>query len=273
MTKQYAVIGNPIAHSLSPRIHSLFAEQTQKDISYEAIAVAPDEFEDTIDALVKRGFGGVNVTLPFKLSAAAIANTVSARVTAAAAANTLIFQKDQTILADNTDGVGLLLDLARLDLDLSQRTVMLIGAGGACRGILQPLLSMDVKAIYIANRSLERAQQLVTDFCADQRVHLCPAEAFKDCPFDVLINTSSSSVNHQLPAFLPAALPQSIRWGYDLFYSSQATVFVQWLQQQGLVHAHDGLGMLVGQAAESFFLWHRVRPEIASVIRQIKQTL
>ena len=271
MTDRYVLLGNPVEHSISPRIFTLFAEQTGQNITYEKLLVPTKQFADTVVALIRDGVHGANVTLPFKLEAVVVADTVTPRAKVAHAANTLIFQNDQTILADNTDGAGLILDLARLGLPVADLKLMIIGAGGACRGIIGPLLSADVKMIYIANRTLSRAQQVVHSFAGDQRVQICASEQFADCDFDCIINTSSASVDHQLPSFIPTELKKPVRWGYDLFYSKQPTVFVKWLKQQGIEQAYDGTGMLVGQAAESFFLWRGMRPQIEPVINQLKR--
>lgn len=268
----YAVLGNPVAHSLSPRIHRHFAEQTAQSISYSAIELAVDGFAAGLLQLRQDGLRGANVTLPFKQQAWEICDRLSARAENAAAVNTLSFNNDGSIAGDNTDGVGLIRDLCvNLGLSLEQRNILILGAGGAVRGVLGPLLELSPGNISIANRNLHKARQLQRDFSARGAIRPCAYAELAGENYDLVINATAAELSHQLPP-LPHDLLLENALCYDMMYNiHEPTRFVSWALAQGAAQACDGLGMLVEQAAESFFIWRGVRPDSAPVIRSLRQ--
>ena len=267
MTDQYAVIGHPIAHSKSPLIHQAFAAQTQQDISYQAIEAPLDGFKATIERLVGEGYKGCNVTVPFKLEAFQLCKQLTGRAKAAQAVNTLFF-RDGEILGDNTDGAGLLTDLEQnLQCKLLFKKVLLMGAGGAAHGVIWQLFNAGT-TITVANRTVEKAQQMVSEFAPYGTVIASSYEALAGKSFDVVINATSSSLAEALPP-LPDGLfaPQAL--AYDMMYGKQ-TPFLKFAAEQGAARLSDGLGMLVEQAAEAFFKWREVRPDTAAVIARLR---
>lgn len=260
MTDRYAVFGHPIAHSRSPLIHRAFARQTGQDMDYEAILAPLDGFAASVAAFVAAGGRGANVTVPFKEAAFALADRLSPRAERAGAVNTLTFEAG-SIAGDNTDGAGLVADLGRnLHCALAGRRILLLGAGGAARGVIQPLLDQHPAALVIANRTVGRAQALAELF--GHGVVGCGFEDI-DRPFDLVINATAASLAGELPPlpphiFAPGAL------AYDMMYGRD-TPFLDFARTHGASTA-DGLGMLVEQAAEAFFLWRGVRPDTAPVI-------
>lgn len=267
MTDRYAVIGHPISHSKSPLIHQAFAAQTQQDISYQAIEAPLDGFKSTIERLVGEGYKGCNVTVPFKFEAFQLCKQLTGRAQAAQAVNTLLF-RDGKILGDNTDGAGLLADIEQnLNCKLLFKKVLLMGAGGAAHGVIWQLFNAGA-TITVANRTLEKAQQMVAEFAAYGTVFSSSYEALAGKTFDVVINATSSSLADELPP-LPDGLfaPQAL--AYDMMYGKQ-TPFLQFAAEQGAARLADGLGMLVEQAAEAFFKWREVRPDTAPVIAQLR---
>ncbi len=270
MTDRYAVIGNPIAHSKSPQIHSAFARQTGQNIEYIRLLAPADGFRGTVESFRAAGGRGANVTLPFKLEAFELADEVSQRAKDAQAANFLSFD-GRRIRADNTDGAGLIRDLsANLGFNLAGRRVLLMGAGGAARGALQPLLAQQPAILAVANRTVEKALQLAEAF----RYHPSAVSSvlsglrydeLAGHHFDLIINATSSSLQGEVPP-LPAGMFAEGSLAYDMMYSSGLTRFLAFAKSQGAARLADGLGMLVEQAAESFFLWRGVRPETAPVI-------
>ena len=273
MTDRYAVIGNPVAQSQSPRIHALFARELGHDIEYGRILGTVGRFADDARSFRAAGGRGLNVTVPFKLDAYALATQRTARATQAGAVNTLKFEDDR-IVGDNTDGAGLVRDIERLGCSIAGKRVLLMGAGGAARGVILPLLDERPAGIAIANRTLEKAQALAARFAP-----LAPAgiavrgggyAAFAGEAFDLVINATSASLAHQSPslperAFAPGAL------AYDMVYGEAAGPFLAHALAQGAEQAVDGLGMLVEQAAESFFLWRGVRPTTAPVLALLRR--
>lgn len=259
----YAVIGNPIAHSKSPSIHSHYAKQTGQAMDYTRLLAPLDEFRQTVLDFRAAGGRGLNVTVPFKLEAYALADRLSPRAQRAGAVNTLIFHPDGSIEGDNTDGIGLVRDLRNHSVTLANADVLLLGAGGAVRGVLTPLLAERPAHLVIANRTADRAVQLAQDF-AD----LCPSDALRGCGyadlggqrFDVIINGTSASLNGELPP-LPDGLLKPGGTAYDMAYGNEPTAFQRWAQAHGASLALDGLGMLLEQAAESFYLWRGIRPD------------
>ena len=273
---RYAVIGHPVAHSRSPAIHAMFARQTGQSIDYGRLPAPPDGFAATVDAFRREGGRGLNVTLPFKAEAFALADDHSARARAAGAVNTLVFDGSR-VFGDNTDGAGLLRDVARLGLDCGGARVLLLGAGGAARGVLHPLLDAGAQRIVIANRTADRAQALVGAF-GDARLSGCgldavaPGGALAGERFELLVNATSSGLADEAPLIASALLAQ-LRLAYDMVYAARPTAFVRAAAQAGCGRAVDGLGMLVEQAAESFFVWRGVRPDTAPVHAALRAAL
>lgn len=274
-TDAYVVFGNPISHSKSPLIHCLFAQQTKQAMSYETYLAPLDQFAASVQGFMQAGGCGANVTVPFKLEAFALAQSLSERAQVAGAVNTLLF-KDGQIVGDNTDGAGLVRDITvNLRHSLRGARVLLLGAGGAARGALLPLLQQLPAQLCIANRSVEKAEQLctlATSFGIDD-VHLSvvslAALAQGDVgQFDVIINATSASL-HQESVMLSNDVFAPCCLAYDMMYGDQATPFIRLAQSAGAQTA-DGLGMLVEQAAEAFYLWRGVRPDTVSVLAQLR---
>jgi len=274
MTDRYAVIGNPIAHSKSPQIHAAFARQTGQDIEYERLLAPLDGFRVTVEGFRASGGSGANVTVPFKLEAFDLADEVSQRAKDAQAANFLSFDSGR-IRADNTDGAGLTRDIAgNLGFGIAGRRLLLMGAGGAARGALQPLLAQQPAILTIANRTPEKALQLAEAFryhpaAASSVLSALRYEELAGHRFDLVINATSSSLQGELPP-LPAGVFAGGSLAYDMMYDRRLTPFLVFAQFQGAAQLADGLGMLVEQAAESFFLWRGVRPETAPVIARLR---
>jgi shikimate dehydrogenase len=260
MTDRYAVFGHPIAHSKSPQIHTAFARQTGQDMTYEAILAPLDGFAESVAAFIAAGGRGANVTVPFKEEAFKLANRLSPRAQRAGAVNTLMFDADG-ILGDNTDGAGLVADLTRnLHSALSGKHVLLLGAGGAARGVIEPLLDQQPAALVIANRTVSRAKELAELF--GRGVRACGFDA-ADTPFDLVINATAASLAGDLPPLSPRVFTADTL-AYDMMYGRD-TPFLDFARTHGARTA-DGLGMLVEQAAEAFHLWRGVRPDTAPVI-------
>jgi shikimate dehydrogenase len=265
------VIGNPVAHSKSPAIHAQFAAQTGESIAYERLAAPLDDFAACVHHFMQSGGRGANVTVPFKLEAFALATQLTPRAQAAGAVNTLSFD-DGRIVGDNTDGVGLVRDIVHnAGVVLEGRRILLLGAGGAARGVVMPLLAERPQQLVVANRTFARAQELVQSFPAAAPV--LKAAAFDDLSgqFDVIINATSASLSADLPA-VPATLFGPQVFVYDMMYAATPTVFMQWAAQHG-ARVRDGLGMLVEQAAESFFVWRGARPDTAPVYALLRAQL
>jgi len=273
---RYAVIGNPVAHSKSPWIHARFAEQTGEAIEYGRVLGTIGAFANDVRAFAEAGGRGMNVTVPFKLDAHAFANTLTPRAAAAGAVNTLAFNADG-VLGDNTDGVGLVRDIeGNLGVGLKGARVLLLGAGGAARGVVLPMLDGGVAALTIVNRTASKAQQLVDHFsdaahAAHVRFSGGAADSVEAGPYDVIVNATAGSLDDSLPdcdngSFGPGTL------AYDMMYRAQPTVFMRHAASLGARSA-DGLGMLVEQAGESFFLWRGVRPDSGAVLRALRLEL
>ncbi len=276
MTDRYAVIGNPISHSKSPQIHQMFAEQTGEDIRYEAIESPPDGFAATIERLREAGYKGCNVTVPFKFNAFKIATELSERARAAEAVNTLSFAGD-SIRGDNTDGAGLVRDIEQnLGISLQDKKVLLMGAGGASYGVVLPLLTAGA-ALSIANRTPERAVELAMKF-ATSSVRGGGYADLTGSQFDVIINaTSAGLTNSEIPLPPSPLFPKGRQGGifaegslaYDMMYGRE-TPFMAFARANGAAIVADGLGMLIEQAAEAFYIWRDVRPETAPVIEKLR---
>jgi shikimate dehydrogenase len=264
----YAVVGNPIAHSKSPEIHLSFAHQTKQKIAYERIEAPLDGFEEKALALRDAGYRGLNVTVPFKLDAAKLANELTPRARLAGAVNTLKFDGD-TILGDNTDGVGFVRDVTeRLKFKFGDCSVLVLGAGGAVRGLLGSLLDASPRWLAVANRSHQRAEELAEEFGVEA-IHFdeIPAEHF-----DLIINGTTTGLNHEAPAIDPETF-NDCQLAYDLVYAAEATPFMRLAEAGGAAQVVDGLGMLIEQAAESFLLWRGVRPDTKAVYAELRQLL
>ncbi|MFO1320683.1 MAG: shikimate dehydrogenase [Burkholderiales bacterium] len=272
MTDRYAVIGNPIAHSQSPRIHAAFAAQTGQDLVYERLLGPEGRFVETVEVFRADGGRGLNVTLPFKLDAFAYAQEHSARARAAGAVNTLKFDGDR-VYGDNTDGVGLTRDLeANLGVTLYGRRILVLGAGGATQGVLLPLLERHPAALVIANRTVEKAERLARDFGQHGPAAASSFEGLAGGRFDVVIDATSAAVGGEGVA-LPADLYAEGAVAYEMMYGKGETAFARHARACGVTRVADGLGMLVEQAAESFLLWRGVRPETAAVLTALRAGL
>jgi shikimate dehydrogenase len=267
MEQRYAVFGHPVAHSLSPRIHSLFAVQTeQHNMTYTAVDVAEDQFDTAICDFHHQGGLGLNCTVPLKLLAFQCADKLSQRAQRCGAVNTLSFKKDGSIHGDNTDGMGLLRDITHnLNIPVRDSKLLILGAGGATRGILEPLLQENPQKIVIANRTVEKALSLAESFNDLGNVTGCGYDTLNGQTFDLILNATAASLHNQLPPLPDTALKPNGNC-YDLAYGSQPTPFVKWGQQHGAVISVDGIGMLIEQAAEAFLIWRGVRPETESLI-------
>ncbi len=273
MTDLYAVMGNPIAHSQSPRIHQLFATQTGQDLCYEARLVAPGGFPAAVAAFLREEGGkGLNVTVPFKQDAWALADERSERAARAGAVNTLVVRTDGSLFGDTTDGVGLVRDLTgNLQLPLERKDILLLGAGGAVRGVLEPLLELRPQRLVIANRTASKAIELAQDFSPLGNIEGCGFADLEEQRFDLVINGTAAGLQGEVPA-IPDSVLGSSSSGYDMMYGKEPTAFVRWCRERGAALAADGLGMLVEQAAESFYLWRGVRPETGPVISALRGT-
>ena len=269
----YAVLGHPVAHSLSPRLHRAFADQTGQTINYLAIEVPAEQFENFWTSSAGRQLAGANVTLPHKQAACQLASDLSERASRAGAVNTLQRQADGSWYGDNTDGLGLVTDLREKLCSgpgpaLTGQRLLLLGAGGAARGVLGPLLAEAPKALLIANRTLVRAQQLAAQFADLGPVRAIDLSTLaKNGPFDGIINASAAG-HSGAAADLTATLSGSGSWCYDLSYGTAAQPFLEQARASGCGNRWDGLGMLVEQAAASFEIWRGVRPETAILKRQ-----
>lgn len=271
MSDLYAVMGNPINHSKSPQIHSAFAEQTEQDLIYSAILVPLEKFKEEADNFFRTGMG-LNVTVPFKEDAWQYADTYSSRALRAGAVNTLIKKEDGSIHADNTDGIGMVRDITfNNGCAIKGKRVLVLGAGGAVRGILEPVLEEKPAEVVIANRTVSKAQALAEDFSDIGKISGCGFDQVEG-EFDLIINGTSASLSGDLPP-IPESVIHAHTTCYDMMYGAEPTVFNQWAAGLNAGATLDGLGMLVEQAAESFKAWRGVRPESATVIQSMREAL
>ena len=269
---QYAVAGNPIEHSKSPVIHSLFAEQTGEKIRYGAILAPVDGFEKTVAQFFEDQGKGLNVTVPFKQEAWALADRLTGRAQRAGAVNTLWKDEQGVLWGDTTDGVGLICDIVKNHgHPVAGKRVLVLGAGGAVRGILEPLLEQSPSEVVIANRTVSRAEDLAKLFAKCGHLTASGFESTEGA-FDLVINGTSTSLQGECPPLPDSSLtPETVV--YDMMYGAGETVFNQWASQKGAGTTIDGLGMLVEQAAESFSIWRNVRPETRPVVAKIREIL
>jgi shikimate dehydrogenase len=267
MTDRYAVIGNPIEHSKSPQIHAAFAAETGQDIAYERILGT--DFKRDVCRFVTEGGLGLNVTVPFKEDAWRLVDEHSDRAEDAGAANTIVVLEQERMRGDNTDGVGLVRDLGdNHGFAFAGKRLLVLGAGGAVRGILRPLLEALPAELVVANRTTPKSVELAKRFRALGPVSGCGLEALSGRRFDLIINATAAGLNGRVPPIPDDCLARD-GWTYDLMYGDEPTAFMLWGRTHGAAQALDGLGMLVEQAAESFYLWRGVRPDTASVIRAL----
>lgn len=265
---RYAVVGNPVGHSRSPEIHRLFARATGQDLNYEKLEAPIDGFEEFALGLRDNGYLGLNVTVPFKLDAGKLADTLSARARLAGAVNTLKFDGED-IIGDNTDGIGFVRDIReRLEFTITGAAILVLGAGGGVRGLVASLLEERPKWIAVANRTHGRAQELADEFGVEAiRFDEVPAEHF-----DLIVNGTSSSLHQEAPAIDPDTFDDCVL-AYDLVYAAAPTPFMGLAKRGGARRVSDGLGMLIEQAAESFLLWRGVRPQTGPVYKELRRQL
>ena len=274
----YAVMGNPINHSKSPQIHRAFAQETGQKLEYTAIHVDHGGFAQAVSHFQAHGGKGLNVTVPFKQDAWKLSDSLTPRATRAGAVNTLILGSDGNITGDNTDGVGLVNDIVdHLGWDIAQKRVLILGAGGASRGVIGPVLEKNPQTLFIVNRTASKAVELASSFASmkhpeTQSLEAGGYEVIKGKQFELIINATAASLLGEVPP-LPDDLLAADACCYDMMYAAEPTPFMLWAEQHGAAQISDGLGMLVGQAAESFFIWRGVRPSVAPVISSIRQAM
>jgi shikimate dehydrogenase len=267
---RYAVIGHPVSHSRSPFIHERFAHQTGQRMTYGLLDATPAEFDPVARSFFTAGGKGLNVTLPHKQSAAALADELTPRAKVAGAVNTLIVLPDGRLQGDNTDGAGLARDLlVNLGVTIAGRRVLLLGAGGGSRGVIAPLLGLRPSQLLIANRTPERARELAAAFAHLGECRGCGFGEIPAGPYDLIINATSASLKGEAPP-LPAGVADTRSFCYDMAYAPRDTSFIRWAQARGCTRSAMGFGMLVEQAAESFFAWRGVRPDTSSVLAALK---
>lgn len=270
MTDRYAVMGHPISHSKSPLIHAAFARQTGADLKYTAIHVEPGRLAEAVARFRDEGGRGLNITLPHKEDARELAEEVSDRGRRAGALNTLWFDPSGRVHGDNTDGLGLVRDLMHNHgCPLEGRRIALVGAGGAARGVLGPLLEQNPEFLVVANRTAAKAEALAALFADAGPVSGSSLDGLAGQRFHLVINATSASIEGKVPA-LPEGLFADDAWCYDLMYGAEPTAFLNWAGAHGATHRVDGLGMLVEQAAESFRIWRGLRPDTGPVIAELR---
>ncbi len=272
---KYCVVGNPISHSLSPYIHEHFAKQTQHSLVYtkQFVSLEPNAFDVAMRSFFSESEKGkgCNITVPFKEQAFLFADRLTDRAKSAQAVNTLALLNDGSILGDNTDGAGLVADLLSKNVSLKGKNIVILGAGGAVRGVIQPLLQQLPLSITIVNRTLSKAQSLVSDF-SDERVVACEWQNLENRSVDILINGTSAGLSNNALS-LPSNWLTKQTVVYDMLYGEKSLPFQSWALEQGCTTLFDGLGMLVQQAAESFHLWRCIRPQTDIILLQLKQRM
>lgn len=268
---QYAVFGNPIKQSKSPFIHTLFATQTAQNMAYRSIEAPLENFAGTLQEFFSSQGKGCNITVPFKEEAFLFAQQLTERAQLAGAVNTLKLTDDGLIIGDNTDGAGLVLDLKNNHINLNGARILLIGSGGAARGVCANLLAESPKEIIITNRTFAKAKTLSSIFNGLGCINACEMEQLSG-EFDLIINSTSASLHGQIPQ-ISSSLVRPETAIYDMMYSAQATTFNAWAKEHGARKTIDGLGMLVGQAAESFAIWRAVKPSTKQVLTELRHNL
>jgi shikimate dehydrogenase len=271
MIDQYGVVGHPVAHSWSPFIHGLFARETGQAISYRLYDFTPEEFKARVREFFRLGGRGLNITLPHKIAAVEMTSELTPRAAHSGAVNTLAMQKDGTILGDNTDGAGLVRDLCdNLGLVIIRRRILIVGAGGATRGVIAPLLALEPAELIIANRTPDRARDLAAAFAKLGPVQGMSISDVNGGPYDLVINATSASLSGDVPPMSNTVVgPETVC--YDMAYGKNETPFLQWSQRRGCARAVQGWGMLVEQAAESFRVWRGLKPGTATVLAALKE--
>lgn len=266
---KYAVVGNPIAHTLSPAIHTLFAEQTKQSMKHVAIEAPFDKFSETVYNFFANGGKAVNITSPFKEQAYELADIQSDLATQAHAANTLMIREDNSIYADSTDGIGLIQDLTHNHhFSFRQKRILLLGAGGAARAVIGPLLETAPTQVVIANRTPEKAAQIAKEFQLLGHVSGIGLDELTSEPHDLIINATSAGITGRFPE-LPSGLIVKHTWCYDMLYHQDTTEFIKWATSQGAAKCLTGIGMLVEQAAAHFYLWRGIYPNTQPVIEAL----
>ncbi len=268
---RYAVMGNPIGHSKSPQIHTQFAAQTGQCMTYEALLVELGEFPSAVVTFHSAGGKGLNITVPFKQEAWQLAKLRTARAERAGAVNTLWWNEQGELTGDTTDGVGLVHDLRNNHgVKFAAMRILLLGAGGAARGVVEPLLAELPQSLVIANRTVAKADELAAHFNQLGPISGCGFDALYDQQFDLVINATAAGLSGAVP-LIPKSVFAKNAWAYDMMYATEPTAFVRWSLQVGAAQARDGLGMLVEQAAEAFWIWRGVRPETGPVIEWLRK--
>jgi shikimate dehydrogenase len=268
---QYGVVGHPVAHSWSPFIHGMFAKATAQNLVYRLFDIAPENFRRETLRLFTSGVRGLNVTLPHKQAAAELVNELTPRAARAQAVNTIAFFEDTTLLGDNTDGIGLICDLERnLKVDLADKRVLILGAGGAARGAVGPLLEREPRELTIANRTPFKARKLATEFADMGEITGCTFAELEGPPYDLVINATSASLQGEMPE-IPQGLVGEATVCYDMAYGRGPTPFTEWARSLHASRTAKGWGMLVEQAAESFLLWRGIRPSTQPVLDALAQ--
>jgi shikimate dehydrogenase len=265
----YCVIGNPVAHSKSPLIHQAFAEQTRQNIRYQAILVQPGGLTSFLQSFRVQGGKGLNVTLPYKEEAYRAMQVTTARARKAGSVNTVWLAQDGGYHGDTTDGRGLLIDMQNNNIEIRNKHILMLGAGGAVRGVLPDLFAASPASITVVNRTQARAEQLLRDFAEYPELMVLPMAGLAGKQFNIVINGTSASLRGELPP-LPENLLANGAACYDLVYADTDTVFIRWARLHGAAIAKDGLGMLVEQAAEAFAIWRGIRPDTGPVIRMLR---
>ncbi len=263
---RYAVVGYPVKHSRSPFIHGMFAKQTGQQLSYQLLEVAPEYLTTEVQRFFAEGGKGLNITVPHKQTVAALLDYRTPRAEFAGAVNTIILMPDGKLMGDNTDGVGLLNDLNNnLKFELKDKRILMLGAGGAARGVIAPLLQQQPTELVIANRNVERATELANEFSNLGDLQGVSFAEVGTEPYDLIINATSASLQGEMPD-LPPEIIGDHTVCYDMAYGKDDTVFTHWAKQHGAAYAVQGWGMLVEQAAEAFFLWRGVHPDTVPVL-------
>jgi shikimate dehydrogenase len=267
--EQYGVLGDPISHSQSPAIHNLFASQLHQTINYKAFHIIQNELKKFIIEYKKKGGKGLNVTLPHKTAVMEYLDEISPRAAKAGAVNTLIFDENK-IIGDNTDGIGLINDLENnFHRNIKNKNILIIGAGGASRGIISPLMEKEPSSLTIANRTASKANQLVSRFQQYLNIDACGIDALKpDQPYDIIINATSAAITSTSIDF-PYFIIAKNTICYDLSYGSSPTQFMLWAMENGAECAIQGWGMLIEQAAESYLIWRKIRPDTSAILKQL----